>query len=71
MHGLHAIKNLNTHQTIKGLENIRAKAIAAEKQNHPQAAVFRAQYNDLRAEVLPDLQRIGYVEPAEVSALNA
>lgn len=65
MHGLRAISNLNTHQTIKALENVRAKSIVAHKQNHPQAARFTAEYEALKAEVLPDLQRVGYAEPSE------
>lgn len=65
MHGLKGIAHANTHQTIKALEGLRAKSIVARKQNHPQTARFTAEYEALKAEVLPDLERVGYAEPSE------
>lgn len=63
MHGLKGIANANVAQTIRALENLKAKAHAAKAQNHPQTASITAQYESLRDEVLPELTKLGYTEP--------
>lgn len=60
MNDINGIRNANIQASLNALNNLQLKADEAQKQNHPQAARFKAEYEALNAELQPELAAVGY-----------